>query len=320
MKRSTTKERRKFAWAAAFFVVFVGIIEIYFGWASLLTPWKNLGIGTVATIVLLLAVTYLARALRLYRAYQSRLPFLDSLKLLLHHNFWNVLLPARSGEIAFPVLMHRYFDISPKESIPLLLWFRFLDLHSLILVVGTAWLWFDAPEYAPLFTVTWIAVLVAVFFSRTTVLNVLERLPGKAFRSLYEIVEDSPKSPIKLVESWFWTIVCWATKLLLLAWVVQVFTSIPFLPALLGAVGGEASSVLPLHSIGGFGTYHTGVALALLPFDVTFENAIRGGVNLHLVMLSGALFGGLVALAVPRERRIRRTAPMPIISYKGGSA
>jgi len=68
-----------------------------------------------------------------------------------------------------------------------------------------------------------------------------------------------------------------------------------------GALGGEISSALPVHAIGGFGTYHTGVVSALLPFDVSVEDAVQGGVNLHLVVLGGALVSGLLAHAIPRR-------------------
>ena len=52
-------------------------------------------------------------------------------KLMLQHNLFNNLLPMRTGELSFPVLMARYFAVPALRSVPALLWFRLMDLHSL---------------------------------------------------------------------------------------------------------------------------------------------------------------------------------------------
>jgi len=200
-----------------FFAAFALGIEHFFGWSTLLAPWADLGPDAIAGVLALLAVTYLARGLRLYRFYRSRLGFLASQKLLLQHNLWTVLLPARAGEIAFPVLMQRYFDIPARQSLPVLLWFRVLDVHALLLVVGFALL---LPRGAPVsaaFAAAWIWILVAALYCRPLQIVMLKRLPGRLAAKCLDVIATRPFPMGRLLESWLWTMICWTVKLLLFA-------------------------------------------------------------------------------------------------------
>lgn len=300
---------RGYLYSIGFLVAFVIVIETAFDWAALLEPWTELRATAIGGVLILLFLTYVARGLRLFRYYRCRLRFLTCLKVLLQHNLWIVLLPARTGEAAFPLLMHRYFGISLRESLPVLLWFRFLDMHTLVLIVASVFLWRQSPLVSVFFAAGWSGSLVAVLLSRPLVVRFLESRPGRVTGKLLAMLTSAPFSMSRFVETWVWTLVGWTTKLLLFAWIIGAFTSLNFLPSLLGALGGEVSSALPIHSIGGFGTYHSGVATALLPFGASLNEAIRGGVNLHLVVFGGAIASGLLAYAIPgidanRKRRM----------------
>lgn len=297
-------------YSLGFLAVFVVAIESLFDWESILQPWTELHPVTITGVVVLLFLTYVTRGLRLYRYYDCRLGFLTCLKLLLQHNLWIVLLPARTGEAAFPLLMHRYFGISPGKSIPVLLWFRVLDIHSLVLIVACAYLWRQAPLLAVVFAAAWNGALFTVLLCRPFAIRLLESRTGRVADKLLAMVTSAPFSMSRFVETWMWTLVCWTSKLLLFAWILSAFTSMTFLPSLIGAIGGEVSSALPIHSIGGFGTYHSGVASALIPFGASLEEAIQGGINLHLVVFGGALASGLLAYIIPKldAKRDRRFA------------
>jgi hypothetical protein len=45
---------------------------------------------------------------------------------------------------------------------------------------------------------------------------------------------------------------------------------------------GELTTVLPVYSIAGIGTYEAGVVAALVPADIGYQEAIKTAVNLHL--------------------------------------
>jgi uncharacterized membrane protein YbhN (UPF0104 family) len=66
----------------------------------------------------------------------------------------------------------------------------------------------------------------------------------------------------------------------------------------MGALGGELSSVLPVHGLAGAGTYEAGVVAALAPFRVSAVEALAAAVNLHLFLLGVSGLGGALALAL----------------------
>src|SRR5215204_398782 len=113
-------------------VVFVVLAEYSVGWRALVSPWLSIEHPIVILgPVMLLITSYLVRALRMYRYFRLDRGFGLCVRLLLHHNVLLNLLPLRTGEFAFPVLMKRYFDLPMQRSIPALLWLRVLDLHTL---------------------------------------------------------------------------------------------------------------------------------------------------------------------------------------------
>ena len=162
-------------------VVFIVFVQIYFGWAALLQPWQQLSFDKVLLAVVLVFLSYWVRAMRLYDYFRNEMQaaFLLCFKLMLQHNLLNNLLPMRTGELSFPILMARYFNVPMKQSIPVLLGFRLLDLHTLMLFAllasGTHWL---TPAATMVITVLWCVLpTIAYKFSRQLVV-MLERHNG----------------------------------------------------------------------------------------------------------------------------------------------
>src|SRR5215469_4426575 len=119
-------------------LVFLGLIaavQYEFGWKSVLAPWGQLPLKGITVAVLLVLLSYVVRTVRLvaFFAVELRGRFPVALRVNLIHNLWNNLLPTL-GELSFPILMQRYFIISPTRSVPSLLWFRLLDLYVVFLL------------------------------------------------------------------------------------------------------------------------------------------------------------------------------------------
>ena len=132
-----TSRRRGLGYYVAGFAVFagfIGFVEYYIGWTRLLAPWSGLSPVQTGAALALIFLSYIVRSLRLFSYLRlHRLhDFALCLKVMLQHNLFNNLLPMRSGELSFPLLLHRHFALSPVRSLPALLWFRLLDLHTLV--------------------------------------------------------------------------------------------------------------------------------------------------------------------------------------------
>ena len=292
----------KFLFGLLIFLSCVSAVQIYYGWGRMLAPWREAAPAALLATLVLTFVSYALRSLRVYDYFLASLRgrFTLCFKLTLQHNLLNNLLPMRTGEISFPVLMARYFDIPATTSVPVLLWFRLMDLHALIaialLAVGDAWL--AQTTLLPV-TLLWMVLPLAAYLAHH---RLARRFAGAAHGSkkfLGKILTSLPQTPREFWRAWLWTWINWLVKLSVFAWVFHLFAPVPWSIAALAAIAGDLTSVLPIHGVAGAGTYEAGIVAALLPFNIAPAVALTAAVNLHLFLLGSTLLGGLVAVFLP---------------------
>lgn len=286
-----------------FFIAFCLLIEVYFGWAKLLAPW---GEQSWTTLLLATGLTYLSywvRAMRLYDYFLAdmRGGFPLCFKLMLQHNLLNNLLPMRAGEVSFPVLMARYFDVGTTRSLPALLWFRVMDLHLLValaLIAGGSF-WLDSSQ-AILLAALWLPLPWLMFLLQARLVHYLAQPSSSRWKGIaYKMICSLPQDDRAFWHAWGWTVFNWVVKLGVFAWVLQLFLEMPASAAWLGAIAGDVTSVLPFHAVAGAGTYEAGVVSGLMPFGLNAREALPAAVNLHLFLLASTLVGGLLSLLLP---------------------
>lgn len=287
---------------ALFAVALVVAVELAIGWPRLLEPWGRAAPAAIIGAALLILLTYVIRSARLYRFYRDCDDIGSCLRLFLLHNVFVNFLPVHSGEVSFPILMKRYFSIPVNRSISGLLWLRYLDFHTLVLIALIA-LWIATPwAWVPPLLLLWLAlpILTVIFWEACGTLFARHSNKGSAW--IAGMLKSLPKSRAKLLESWGWTTLNWAVKLFSFAWILTIFTPINFVDSLFGAAGGELSTVLPINAPAGIGTYEAGVIAAVTPLGVKTHYAIIGGVNLHLFVLGMAVVGGLLTFLIPKRQ------------------
>ncbi len=281
-------------------VVFIAFVEIYFGWGELLRPWLQLPYERIIIAVVLVFISYWIRALRLYDyfRYEMHGRFNICFKLMLQHNLFNNLLPMRSGELSFPLLMTRYFNVPMTRSIAVLLGFRLLDLHTLILFfLGAMALYGQHAAIITLLLLLWCALPPGAFrFSRQLVLMLDRHGDTKGYTWFRQALSGLPQTSRHFYMAWLWTLINWAVKLGAFAWILMLFIDVPLAAAWSGAITGDITSVLPIHGLAGAGTYEAGVIAGLLPFDIPASAALQAAVNLHIFILGATLIGGAVSL------------------------
>lgn len=286
------------------FIIFVVFVEYYFGWARLIAPWAKLSPFKILAAAVVVFVSYAVRALRIYHYFRDEMrgAYLVCLKLFLQHNVLNNLLPMRSGELSFPMLMSRYFGIRPVRSLPTLMWFRLLDLHTLLVIALFVTL-DSAPRALLVAAVVLCAPLPYVGYrlSGRVLLWLDTRSPGKLVKLLTKMLQSLPQSSRAFWITWLWTVVNWLAKLAAFAWVLSLFLNVSPVGAWLGVIAGDLTSVLPVHSVAGAGTFEAGVVAALLPFVKSADAALEAAVNLHLFLLGAAILGGFVSLLLPKK-------------------
>mgnify|MGYP006426284293 CR=1 FL=1 len=279
-------------------IAFVASVQYYIGWPALLRPWRELPAIMVVLPALLLLVSHGLRALRVhgYFGMPVRGRRLDCLKVVLRHNLLNNLMPMRSGELAFPVLMQRHFGVRAVVSVPGLLWFRLLDLHSIGLLALPVLAPVAPPGALATAALAWL-LLPWLFFrrGRSHLAAAVARAPARLRRLLEPALAAVPADSGRFWSSWGWTLGTWAIKLAAFAWVLLLFAPLEPSAALSGAIGGELTSVLPVHGVAGLGTYEAGVVAALAPAGGEPATLVRAAVNLHLFVLGITLVAGALA-------------------------
>jgi membrane-associated phospholipid phosphatase/uncharacterized membrane protein YbhN (UPF0104 family) len=287
------------------------------GLGKLLAPWNEISQDHLLLAILLVLASYVIRALRLV-FYFEEIAIQHSLRcvrLSVIHNLYNNLLPMRTGELSFPVLMAGAFDIDYRRSLSSLLWLRVLDLFA-ILTIGAISLFL-------VLRIELLAIVVALLGLTLPLwlANWIEWTSGGLLRSLPKLAQTLqtlrggwPANRIQFWRAWGWTVLNWLVKLIAFAMVFQWFVEMPTTNALIAIVGAEASSVLPIHSIAGFGTYESGAWLGLSLLGEVTNNALAAAINLHLFILGMTIVSGLLALLF--DARSLAFKPIALISRK----
>lgn len=281
----------------------VAAIHWLVGWARLLAPWLELEAHALVVALVLAAAAYLARAARVSVLFAGATAgrFRLALRLVLLNTLANNLLPLRAGELSFPLLMRRFFQVPLGPATAGLAWLRLMDLHTLLGLglVGLLAARADGPGWWPL-AAAWLALPWLAYRFQRAVPGWLGDGRWRGVGSA--IAAGGPAHARGFWQCWMWSIVAWAAKLAVFVGLLAAFSGADLEPALLGVLGGELTSVLPFHGVAGMGTYETGVVAGMAPFDVALADALAGAVNLHLFLLGVSLAGGGLALLIREPR------------------
>ncbi|MVA58180.1 lysylphosphatidylglycerol synthase domain-containing protein [Agrobacterium vitis] len=288
--------------AIAAYVVFV---EAVWGWGMVLREWQALGLSTVLLALGLLVSTSLVRAWRIYDYFprQTSGRFTALFHLAQVHNLLNILLPFRSGETSFPLLMRSEFSVPLLSGTSALLVMRLLDLHALLAAAGLG-LVLGKPQpwgWAFGWLLFLILPLIGFALKRPAILFAKARFSGRLLKMIEGVEAGLPAHKTAFFRAWAMTIVTWGTKVLVFAWVLSLMQVTPLSAAFGGALGGELSSVLPFHAPAGVGTYPAGIVAGAAALGAGVQNMdglAKAAVNLHLIVIVSALLSAALSLAL----------------------
>jgi uncharacterized membrane protein YbhN (UPF0104 family) len=251
------------------------------------------------TVVAFIA-SYLLRAGRVYDEFRETTGarFSSILRLTLVHNAMVNILPFRSGEAAFPVLLSRWFGVPTTRAVVALLWLRIQDAFVVLALAAFVW-----PNLHLALRMAWIgavvlaAWLIPVWAARHPE---IETRAGRFSASIHRIREALAESTRHHGRGWLWTLANWSIKLLAQAWLLAALLATPLLAGLAGALGVELAAILPIQGVAGFGTYEAGGAALLTAHNISFQQGLNAALALHLFVIACALLaGGLAAALLP---------------------
>ena len=280
-------------------VAYVLLIEWVWGWQAIISQWSNWSVLSTLIALVLMFFTYALRAYRIrdyFRQY-PKVNFSESCRITLMHNLANNLLPMRTGEASFPLMMRSSFDLSLSMTTGTLVFFRTLDLQVLIALGSLAWVY--QLQSSLLWWLAWIAFAISPIlllpcrvFIET---YLIKALPIKIAELAKKILSGTPENYTALLRTLLITWLNWSIKIIVFAWILISFADLELVQAITGAMGGELSSVLPLHAPAGIGTYEAGVVAGAALTGSNIDSSVAAAINLHILIILGTLLGGLIA-------------------------
>ena len=302
----------------AVIVLYAAFIQWIWGWGSILAGWQAVGLPVILLALMLLVGTYVIRTHRMqdYFPRETKGQFLRLFRVTQVHNLLNIMLPFRAGETSFPILMRSEFGVPLAHGTAALLVLRLLDLHALLAAAGLGLVAGSSqPYFAGLLWALFLLLPLLLFpFKRPLMHAVRGRLSGKIARIAEEIDDGLPPDIAAFIRAWLLTVLNWGVKVLVLAWVLALMGVLPVTAMFGGALGGELSSVLPVHAPAGVGTYPAGITAGAAAFGAGRDAAAldvlaKASINTHLLIVVSALVGTGLSLILPSRSGGRGVPP-----------
>jgi glycosyltransferase 2 family protein len=317
-------------WNILYFVV--GLFILYF-------LLKQINFHNLVQLILQVDISYfllggvlylcksLMRALRFKRINRRYSPrFLEMLRMTLATSVASQVLPMKLGELSYVYLMRKQESASISYGLSSLIVIRLIDMLtiSLLFVVITLII-HPAINLSIYFqSVTWFMALLLVIIFGLLVLSAFKRA-NLQFLQHIPLVERLPllkKLAIgadnfltNLKQYTILEYIEW-TGIASIEWMINYFIfyvimlglglAPTFFDVVVSITFASLASVLPINSIGNFGTQEAGWATALILLGYPKEVAIASGFATHLLTLAYMLFfGGIAWLTYITERHPR---------------
>lgn len=267
------------------------IVEDYVGWRTIGVSLSAIPAWSLWFLIPLSLLSYLFRSVRVAISLDIPLThLLNVFRISALHNLLNILLPMRTGEVSFPLLMRKNFDLSLVTTSTHLIIFRLLDLLTLI-SIGLLSLTY---QFNPYYAMVLFAVLSVSFIAlqpvKLTMAKWIENSNVRLFVRVSEALKIAVSSPTKFYYVCVLTLLTWLAKLAAFVLFCVFCSGIEPLAALISIVVADLSSVLPIHGIAGSGTFEAAFVLGGQINHIDNMELLAIAVQLHLFLIAAALF------------------------------
>lgn len=284
------------------------VVEFHVGWSSLFRSIQQIPLNIFLLLSILSIASYLLRALRVQIAFDLPLQsFSNVFHLSTQHNFWNIMLPMRAGELSFPLLMKKDFSIDFASSTSHLLLFRLLDLLALMSVGILVYV----SQYSLLITsIIFIAIIVIFAIAdpfKLLLISILAKSNAGLIIKLHTLLDELPTTGKTYLKITLLTFLIWIFKLSAFVGLCWQLSNISVQQIILSVVAADLSSVLPIHGIAGTGTFEGAFVLSGKLFQESTELLLASAVQLHLYLLFMATVVCALSWLCLKLHNIKRT-------------
>jgi hypothetical protein len=285
------------------------------GWPGAAPAWRRLldmGAGGWTFGALGLLASHALRAGRLHAEWGARagVDVAEAWRVTVWHHAAVNLLPMRSGELGYPFLLRKRWQVPLGDSAGSLLWMRLQD--ACVLAGLAVWLLAAVAMHRGRLTLPFVLAIDAVAAGAVLVLAVRGAAWAEAmgqrtvasgwrwFRLQSVCLAICRGGARSQPATWAWCLGNWMVKLGTLGWLLAVATGAPWLATLTGALSGEVAAVLPLQPPGGFGAYEAAVAFGIGALHAApVQELLGAALALHLFVIAVACAAAVLAWCAP---------------------
>lgn len=266
-------------------------------------PLLNLPTWLVVFVVLGLLSTYMLRGWRVafeFRDYPE-LSFFKSVQIVLWHNATINFMPFRSGEVAFPILLHRIARVPLAQSMASLVHLRMQDASTVLLIGIAFW-----PQLDLITRLSMMGVIVAVLVIVYRWLKKPTDWQDSSFfikRKIAPFRHAMATGNPNAAQSWLLTLSNWIIKIGVQAALYSHLANIGVSAGVIATISSEVAAFSPIQGIAGIGTFEFSSALALYADGISWSEGIQVAAQVHLVMLVSALFWAVIAWLLPKFKK-----------------
>lgn len=230
-------------------------------------------------------LTYYFRAKR-FTVMFPQIGTADLVAVMAVHTFFNNILPFRSGEASFPIILKKLFGVDLSLSSGALLFARVLDLASLsfLFLISAFAVATGRRELLaiPLLVLALLTLLLLVGFKLLKALRGRFAVLGALFYFFQQFVSFKKLFLIAL-----YSLLTWLFKFASFFWILKAAgIELDFFQTVFVSTFGELTTVLPIHSLGGFGTYEAGLVGGFKLLGLKTGYALTVAFYFHLMLLS----------------------------------
>lgn len=294
-------------------LVALGISLVFFAWffdfsdlslKQVYLPLLALPGALVGLVVMGLLTTYVLRGWRVayeFRAYDT-LTLLGAIKIVLWHNATLNLLPFRSGELVFPLLLNKMAKVPVLSAVTSLIYLRFQDACTVLMIAIGVWPNLDITTRLFLaIALVFVAGMFQKWAKSTASWHASEWLLKRRLAPMRDaLAEGNPDAGL----SWVLTIANWLIKITLQVALYVQLLHLDFSVGVLATLSSEFAALLPIQGVAGLGTFEASSALVLRSEGISWVEAIQVAAQVHLVMLASALFWAFISMfAIPFSKQ-----------------
>jgi uncharacterized protein (TIRG00374 family) len=218
-------------------------------------------------------------------------------------------LPARTGELSLPILFKKFTNITLTDAFGALLLFRFMDLFSVLTLFVISLIFVDVESLnSPLVIAVSAAVMLAMllFWSKLTLsieiskslvtrinYKKLDKIKAKIEKLLDHILvyKQTKKSTFLTsvlalsIANWLLTYLCFYSIIL------AFHLDYSFIEVVFASTISNFTFILPISTLGSFGTFEAGWAIGFMLLGMTMEMAVPIGLftNVFGMIINGVL-------------------------------